>query len=278
VVARCEFVRAAVRPAGGVLGPPITLEASQARVGAAQAMVDAAGRPVVVWRHSFGEVNATTMIARGSFTGGFAAPVALPGTDRPAPCPVPPGRTTAPDPHVVAVRPRPDGGAFVLIDRDEGCGPLISEVPLGPDGTAGAPVRLTTAPLAPKLGLDLIGLGGRTPAIVTRTAAGAVAVARTTPDAPFAAPIAVELPARARRGPTTVLRDGRVVVAFSRPCRPGAHVSQAVVLAPSGSAAKPVRLSHCGDPSPVMIDRNGHAVFVAIRRGNLVGWATAPVG
>jgi hypothetical protein len=220
------------------------------------------------------------MIARGSFTGGFAAPVTLPGTDRPAPgaCALPAGLTAAPDPHVVAVRPRPDGGAFVLIDRDEGCGPLISEVPLGPDGTAGAPVRLTTAPLAPKLGLDLIGLGGRTPAIVTRTAAGAVAVARTTPDAPFAAPIAVELPARARRGPTTVLRDGRVVVAFSRPCRPGAHVSQAVVVAPSGAAAKPVRLSRCGDPSPVMIDRNGRAVFVAIRRGNLVGWATAPVG
>jgi hypothetical protein len=70
----------------------------------------------------------------------------------------------------------------VLIDRDEGCGPLLSEVPLGPDGTAGTATRLTAAPLAPKLGMDLIGLGGHTPALVTRTAAGAVAVARTAPD------------------------------------------------------------------------------------------------
>jgi hypothetical protein len=261
-----------------VLGPPITLEASQARVGAGQAMVDAAGRPVVLWRLAFGEANATTMIARGSFTGGFAAPVALPGTDRPAPCSLPPGRTTAPDPRVVAVRPRPDGGAFVLIDRGEGCGPLISEVPLGPDGTVGTPLRLTAAPLAPKLGMDLIGLGGRTPALVTRTAAGAVAVARTAPDAPFAVPIAVALPAHARRGPTTVLRDGRVVVAFSRACRPGAHVAEAVVVAPDGSASKRRRLSHCGDPSPAMIDRNGRAVFVTRRGGDLVGWATAPIG
>ena len=95
----------------------------------------------------------------------------------------------APDPRVVAVRPRPDGGAFVLIDRDERCGPLLSEVALGPDGTAGTPLRLTATALAPKLGMDLLGLGGRTPAIVTRTAAGAVAVARTAPDAPFAAPV-----------------------------------------------------------------------------------------
>ena len=178
----------------------------------------------------------------------------------------------------MAVRARPDGGAFVLIDRDEGCGPLLSEVPLGPDGTAGTATRLTAAPLAPKLGMDLIGLGGRTPALVTRTAAGAVAVARTAPDAPFAASIAVALPAHARRGPTTVLRDGRVVVAFSRACRPGAHVAEAVVVAPDGSASKRRRLSHCGDPSPAMIDRNGRAVFVARRNGDLVGWATAPIG
>jgi hypothetical protein len=178
---------------------------------------------------------------------------------------------------VAAVRPRPDGGASVLIDRDEGCGPLLSEVPLGPDGTAGAPVLLTAAPLAPKLGVDFLGLGGDTPALVTRTAAGAVAVARTAPEAPFAAPIALALPARARRGPTAVLPDGRVVVAFSRACRPGARVSEAVVVAP-GAAAKPVRLSRCGDPSPVHVDRTGRAVFVAHRNGDLVGWATAPLG
>jgi hypothetical protein len=178
----------------------------------------------------------------------------------------------------VAVRPRPDDGAFVLIDRDEGCGPLISDVPLAPDGTTGPPVRLTAAPLSRKLGFDLIGLGGRTPAIVTRTAAGAVAVARTAPDAPFAAPIAVALPARARRGPTAVLPGGRVVVAFSRACRPGAHVEEAVMLAPGSSASKPARLSHCGDPSPVMVDRRGRAVFVAHRDGDLVAWSTAPLG
>jgi hypothetical protein len=108
--------------------------------------------------------------------------------------------------------------------------------------------------------------------------AGAVAVARTAPEAPFAAPIAVTLPARARRGPTTVLHDGRVVVAYSRDCRAGAHVSEAVVVAPGGAASQPVRLSHCGDPSPVMVDRTGRAVFVARRDGDLVAWDTAPVG
>ena len=179
---------------------------------------------------------------------------------------------------MVAVRARPDGGAFVLIDRDEGCGPLLSEVPLGPDGTAGTATRLTAAPLAPKLGMDLIGLGGRTPALVTRTAAGAVAVARTAPDAPFAAPIAVALPAHARRRPDdgAARRPGRRRLLPA--CRPGAHVAEAVVVAPDGSASKRRRLSHCGDPSPAMIDRNGRAVFVARRNGDLVGWATAPIG
>jgi hypothetical protein len=126
--------------------------------------------------------------------------------------------------------------------------------------------------------MDFLGLGGRTPALVTRTSAGAVAVARTAPEAPFAAPIAVALPTRARRGPTAVLRDGRVVVAFSRPCRPGSHVSEAVVVAPGGTASKPVRLSRCGDPSPVQVDRTGRAVFVARRGGDLVAWASAPIG
>ena len=278
-VPQCQSLRVAVRPPGGSFGPNIALEATQGYVGPPQPMVDAAGRPVVIWRHLIAGVDAT-LLARGTFFGGFAAPATLPGTDRPTTdaCPPPNALGTAPDPLVMAVRARPDGGAFALIDRDEGCGPLLSEIPLGPDGTAGTATRLTAAPLAPKLGMDLIGLGGRTPALVTRTAAGVVAVARTTPDAPFAAPIAVALPAHARRGPTTVLRDGRVVVAFSRACRPGAHVAEAVVVAPDGSASKRRRLSHCGDPSPAMIDRNGRAVFVARRSGDLVGWATAPIG
>ena len=50
------------------------------------------------------------------------------------------------------------------------------------------------------------------------------------------------------------------------------------MVAPDGSASKRRRLSHCGDPSPAMIDRNGRAVFVARRNGDLVGWATAPIG
>jgi hypothetical protein len=275
----CQFLRVAMRPPGGVFAPTITLEASGAYVGPPQVLVDAAGRPVVIWRHVLADANAT-VLARGTFTGGFAPPATLPGTDRPTAdaCPPPNGLGYAPDPRVVAVRARPDGGAFVLIDRDEGCGPLLSEVPLAPDGTAEAPVRLTAAPLAPKLGIDFLGFGGRTPALVTRTAAGAVAVARTAPEAPFAAPIAVALPVRARRGPTAVLRGGRVVVAFSRPCRPGSHVSEAVVVAPGGTASKPVRLSRCGDPSPVQVDRTGRAVFVARRGGDLVAWASAPIG
>ena len=278
-VATCEFVRASLRPPGGAFGAPVTLDAGQYHVGPPRPIVDAAGRPGVFWWRSLGQAGAA-VLARGRFAVGFGPAVALPGTDRPTAdaCPPSSGTGAAPEPRVVAVRPRPDGGAFVLVDRDEGCGPLISEVPLAPDGTAGAPVRLTAAPLAPKLGMDFLGLGGRTPALVTRTAAGAVAVARTAPEAPFAAPIAVALPARARRGPTAVLRDGRVVVAFSRPCRPGSHVSEAVVVAPGGTASKPVRLSRCGDPSPVQVDRTGRAVFVARRAGDLVAWATAPIG
>ena len=229
VTPQCEFVRVAMHPAGGAFGPPVALDTGQYHVGSIQTLIDAAGRPVVAWRRTVGQVSGT-VLARGSFTGGFAPAAALPGTDRPVGGPCAPH--TPPEPRVAAVRSRPDGGAFVLVDRDEGCGPLLDEVPLGPDGTAGAPVRLTATPLAPKLGVDLLGLGGRTPALVTRTAAGAVAVARTAPEAPFAAPIAVALPARARRGPTAVLPDGRVVVAFSRACRPGAHVSEAVVVAP----------------------------------------------
>jgi hypothetical protein len=271
----CQGVRAALRPPGGAFGPTVTLDASQSALGPVQASIDASGRPFVTWRSSLGGVDAI-QLARGSFTRGLGPPVALPGTGRPATDACPPA-AYVPEPSVVAVRPRPDGSAFVLIKRDEGCGPLISEVALAPDGSVGPPVRLTAAPLA-EGGLEQLGLGGRTPALVTRTAAGAVAVARTAPDAPFAAPIAVALPAGARRGPTAVLPDGRVVLTFTRACRPGAHVAEAVVVTAAGAASKPVRVGRCGDPSPATVDRTGRVVFVGHRGGDLVGWASAPVG
>ena len=50
------------------------------------------------------------------------------------------------------------------------------------------------------------------------------------------------------------------------------------MVTPAAVVSKPVRLSRCGDPSPVQVDRTGRAVFVGTRDGDLVGWATAPVG
>ena len=273
VVPQCQFLRVAMRPPGGSFGPNITLEAAQGYVGPPQPVVDAAGRPVVIWRHVIARVDAT-LLAPGTFFGGFAAPATLPGTDHPTTDACPPANAmgAAPDPRVVAVRPRPDGGAFALIDRDEGCGPLLSEIPLGPDGTAGTATRLTAAPLAPKLGMDLIGLGGRTPALVTRTAAGAVAVARTAPRSPWRCPRTRGV---ARR------RCCAMAGSSSRSRAPAARAP----TSPRRSWWRPTRrppsaggLSHCGDPSPAMIDRTGRAVFVARRNGDLVGWATAPMG
>jgi hypothetical protein len=275
VAPHCEFVRVAIRPAGGGFAPAVVLDAGPYHVGSIQTLIDAAGRPVVAWRRTLGRVSGA-VLARGSFTGGFAPAAALPGTDRPVGDPCPPH--TAPEPRVVAVRPRPDGGAFVLIDRDEGCGPLLNEVSVAPDGSAAPPTRLTAAPLARSHGADLLGLGGRTPAIVTRTEAGAMAMARTAPDAAFAAPVAVTLPAGARRGPTAVLPDGRVVIAFTRACRAGLHVPEAVAIATTGAASMPVRVGRCADPAPVTVDRTGRVVFVGHRGGDLVGWASAPVG
>jgi hypothetical protein len=39
-----------------------------------------------------------------------------------------------------------------------------------------------------------------------------------------------------------------------------------------------VRVGRCGDPSPATLDRTGRVVFVGHRGGDLVGWASAPVG
>lgn len=51
---QCEFVRVAVRPAGGVFGPPVALDAGPYHVGPPHPAIDAAGRPLVFWRRTAG--------------------------------------------------------------------------------------------------------------------------------------------------------------------------------------------------------------------------------
>jgi len=279
VTPQCQFVRAAVRVPGQGFGPVLTLDAGRQVVfGVPQPIADVAGRPAVWWRRSIGQ-SYTLVMARGRFGAGFSPAAALPGTDLPRPggsCPA--TRVFGPEPRVEAVRPRPDGGAFVLVNRDEGCGALLSEIPLEPDGVPGAPVRLTPTPLARSHAFDLLALGKASPALVTRTEAGLVAVARTTAGAAFPAPTAVGVPAASRRIATSVLRDGRLVLAYSRRCRPGAHGVDAIVApAGGGPGGAPARITRCGDPSPAIVDRTGRAVFVARRHGEIVAWNSAPL-
>jgi hypothetical protein len=149
----CEAIQAAVRPAGGAFGAPITLDEQSTRGTLSQlrAVVSSTG-PVVWWRRRVPDAtDSAIVLARGSFAG-LGAGVVLPGTgvtQTDGRCPSgPPGpsRVGHAQPDLAAVRPGPAGGLLALLSRDEGCGILLDELAIAADGTPGAPRRLTASP------------------------------------------------------------------------------------------------------------------------------------
>lgn len=285
--ATCQVVQAALRPAGGAFGGPITLD-EQPRGGSVsqlRAAVSSAG-PLVWWRrHAPGATESAIVVARGSFAG-LGAGVALPGTGEPQTdgrCPPgPPGATRvghAP-PELVALRQGPAGGLLALLSRDEGCGILLDEIPIALDGTPGAPRRLTATPLARSAGdhtgFTVLDADGPRPALVTETAAGKVGVARALRGAPFALPTPAPLPAHARLGGFGLLRDGALALISSRSCGAHRRVADVAIRGTRGAWLEPVRINRCGQAEPVVVDTTGRAVFVATA-GGLSTWASAPV-
>jgi hypothetical protein len=128
----CETVQAAVRPAGGAFGAPITLDEQSTRGTLSQlrAVVSSTG-PFVWWRRRVPDAtDSAIVLAMGSFTG-LGAGVVLPGTGEPQtdgrcpPGPPGPSRVGHVQPDLAAVRPGPAGGLLALLSRDEGCGILL---------------------------------------------------------------------------------------------------------------------------------------------------------
>ncbi len=117
---------------------------------------------------------------------------------------------------------------------------------------------------------------GPRPALVTRTAAGRIAVARAARGVPFGTLATAPLPAGARLGAFSVLRDGALALVSTRPCRTRARVADVVVRSVRGAWSAPVRVNRCGDPEPVEIDATGRALFIAAGPG-VLAWSSAPV-
>jgi hypothetical protein len=285
--ASCEAVQAAVRPAGGAFGAPITLDEQSTRGSLSQlrAVVSSTG-PVVWWRRRApATTDSAIVLARGSFAG-LGAGVVLPGTGEPQTdgrCPPgPPGasRIGHAQPQVAAVRSGATGGLLAMLSRDEGCGILLDELPIAADGTPGAARRLTPSPLARRDRdgdrFALLDSDGPRPVLVTESVAGKVAVARARCGTPFVAPAPAPLPSHARLGAFGLLRDGGLALAFSRPCGHGRRAADVVIRSVRGAWLAPVRVNRCGDPEPVLVDSTGRAVFVQ-SGGGLSTWSSAPV-
>jgi hypothetical protein len=206
----CEAIQAAVRPAGGAFGAPITLDEQSTRGTLSQlrAVVSSTG-PFVWWRRRVPDAtDSAIVLAKGSFAG-LGAGVVLPGTGEPQtdghcpPGPPGPSRVGHAQPDLAAVRPGPAGGLLALLSRDEGCGILLDELAIAADGTPGAPRRLTASPLARRDRdadrFALLDPDGPSPVLVTESVAGKIAVARARRAVPFAVPAPAPLSSHLRR-------------------------------------------------------------------------------